>query len=131
MKKNTDSKSAANNKGGVSVTLTLKPETVEFLKTTGSMGKTVDKIVELVKQICGLRDGILNSIPSPETCVHLSPRQLEVLKLMAEGKNNPEMAATLGLSIHTIKMYIHHIINKLAASNREQAVGVARKMGLI
>jgi DNA-binding NarL/FixJ family response regulator len=131
MKTNPDLKPDANKKGGVNVTLTLKPETVEFLKATGSMGKTVDKIVELVKQICGLRDGLLRALPSPETFVRLAPRELEVLKLMAEGKEDPEIAATLCLSVNTVKSHGRSFRHKLAVTNRAQAVEVARKMGLI
>ncbi|MEO1464683.1 MAG: response regulator transcription factor [Cyanobacteria bacterium J06629_2] len=48
----------------------------------------------------------------------LSPRELEVLRLVGQGKNNREISATLHLSIGTIKNYITQILNKLEMRDR-------------
>lgn len=70
--------------------------------------------------------------PSPASNVgHLSQRELEVLKLMVEGKSNPEIAADLYLSPNTVKTHIRGIMNKLAVDDRVQAAVVALRSGLV
>jgi DNA-binding NarL/FixJ family response regulator len=51
----------------------------------------------------------------------LTPREREVLALIAQGKQNKMIAAQLSLSEHTIKLHIHHIISKMGVSNRTEA----------
>lgn len=62
---------------------------------------------------------------------HLSNRELEVLKLMVDGKSNPEIAAVLYLSANTIKTHVRGIMNKLAVDDRVQAAVVALRSGLV
>lgn len=59
----------------------------------------------------------------------LSAREREVLSLLAEGKSNRSMAATLKLSEHTIKNHLFHIFYKLGVSSRTEAVLYAVKQG--
>ncbi len=61
----------------------------------------------------------------------LSEREREVLILMAAGAANQEIAETLVVSIHTVKTHVAHILAKLHAANRTQAVARARELGLI
>lgn len=61
----------------------------------------------------------------------LSPREMEVLKLLAKGLSNKEIAAQLGLVVGTIKIYVANIFNKLGVSDRTQALVVAVKRGII
>lgn len=61
----------------------------------------------------------------------LSERELQVLKLIVEGKSNPEIAATLYLSLSTVKTYVRGILNKLAVDDRVQAAVVALRSGLV
>lgn len=61
----------------------------------------------------------------------LSPRELEVLKLMIEGFSNPQIAATLNLSPNTIKTYVRGIFNKFGVNHRIQAAVFAVRNGLI
>lgn len=70
--------------------------------------------------------------PSPANNVgQLSQRELEVLKLMVEGRSNPEIAAALYLSPNTVKTHIRGIMNKLAVDDRVQAAVVALRSGLV
>jgi DNA-binding NarL/FixJ family response regulator len=61
----------------------------------------------------------------------LSDKEMMVLSYLAEGKQNKEIANDLKLAEPTIKMHVTSICKKLAASNRTQAVIVARDLGLI
>jgi two-component system NarL family response regulator len=60
----------------------------------------------------------------------LSDRELEVLDLMAKGKSNKEISATLHISENTVKFHVNHILGKLGVSDRIQAVLVALKRGI-
>jgi LuxR family maltose regulon positive regulatory protein len=66
-----------------------------------------------------------------ETVEKLSEREIEVLRLVAAGLSNREIAGKLYLSPGTVKTHVHNICGKLGASNRTQAVGVARDLKLI
>ncbi len=57
----------------------------------------------------------------------LSPRELEVLKLIGQGKNNREIAQSLHLSIGTIKNYVTQILSKLAKRDRVAAALLAQR----
>lgn len=61
----------------------------------------------------------------------LSEREITVLKFMAEGRSNKEIANELNLSDKTIKNHIHHIFQKLNVTDRTKAVISAVKRGLI
>jgi NarL family two-component system response regulator LiaR len=61
----------------------------------------------------------------------LSARELDVLKLIVEGRSNPEIAAELYLSVSTVKAHIRSIMNKLAVDDRVQAAVVALRSGLV
>lgn len=61
----------------------------------------------------------------------LSVRELEVLKLIVDGKTNPEIAEILYLSLSTVKTNIRSVMNKLAVNDRVQAAVVALRSGLV
>ena len=61
----------------------------------------------------------------------LSERELEVLQLIANGASNQVIADVLVISIGTVKSHINHILGKLAACNRTEAVSRARQLGLL
>ena len=61
----------------------------------------------------------------------LSERELEVLRLVAEGLTNPEIASRLYLTVNTVKVHARNIYGKLNVHNRTQAVGRARQLGLL
>ncbi|NHC34732.1 response regulator [Scytonema millei] len=61
----------------------------------------------------------------------LSSREREVLKLIAEGRSNQEIAQQLFLSLGTVKSYVRMILNKLSVDDRVQAAALAVREGLI
>ncbi|GHP00436.1 hypothetical protein KSF_104830 [Reticulibacter mediterranei] len=66
------------------------------------------------------------SLPDP-----LSPREQEVLQLVALGLSNQEIADRLVISLHTVKLHVKHLLAKLAVINRTQAVARARELHLL
>lgn len=63
--------------------------------------------------------------------VHLSPREAEVLALLAEGAPNKVIARRLDISVHTAKFHVAAILVKLGAANRTDAIATAMRQGLV
>jgi DNA-binding NarL/FixJ family response regulator len=61
----------------------------------------------------------------------LTRREIEVLRMMAEGLGNKEIAARLAISDHTVKFHISSILAKLKAATRTEAVTTGIRMGLV
>lgn len=60
----------------------------------------------------------------------LTARQMDVLRQLARGKSNGAIGDELGLAINTVKVHVAAILEKLGASNRTEAVMIARRAGL-
>jgi DNA-binding NarL/FixJ family response regulator len=90
--------------------LLLEPELIrEFLGTNSQ--RATDTDFELVEE--------------------LTDREIEVLRMLAEGFSNKEIASRLGISDHTVKFHISSILAKLGASSRTEAVTIGVRKGLI
>ena len=61
----------------------------------------------------------------------LTPRELEVLTLLAEGASNKMIARRLGISVHTAKFHVGQVLDKLDATGRTDAVAHAARQGVI
>ncbi|HEY3397053.1 MAG TPA: LuxR C-terminal-related transcriptional regulator [Armatimonadota bacterium] len=61
----------------------------------------------------------------------LSPRERDILRLMAQGRSNQEIAAALFVTVGTVKTHVHHIFGKLDVENRTQALIRARELGFL
>jgi two-component system, NarL family, response regulator YdfI len=74
---------------------------------------------------------VLRRAPSASPTQQLSPRESEILNLLAAGLGNKEIAWRLKISEHTVKFHVTSIFNKLSASGRAEAVAIGVRRGLI
>jgi len=70
-------------------------------------------------------------LPAPPQESPLTPRELEILRLIADGTGNQEIADRLHLGLGTVKGHIRDILEKMSASDRTQAAVLALRRGLI
>jgi DNA-binding NarL/FixJ family response regulator len=70
----------------------------------------------------------INNLLQPET---LTPRELEILRLIADGEGNKSIASLLNISQHTVKFHISSIFEKLNVSSRTEAIKAGISRGLI
>jgi DNA-binding NarL/FixJ family response regulator len=73
-------------------------------------------------------DAASATAPAPPT---LSPRELDVLRLVADGRSNPEIARTLHIGEATVKTHLIHVFEKLEVNDRTRAVTRAMELGLL
>ena len=67
----------------------------------------------------------------PGLVEQLTARELEILVLLAAGTPNPRIAGELVVTVDTVKKHVSHLLAKLGAANRTEAVTRARQLGLI
>ena len=79
-----------------------------------------DRIVDFVRRSIAAEEAPVNP---------LSPREIEILQLVALGKRNQEIAADLGISIQTVKNHISAVLHKLGVPNRTRASTYAVRQG--
>jgi DNA-binding NarL/FixJ family response regulator len=111
----------------------LKDATAEQL--TAAVERTASGEAPMAPQVLSrLVDRYLERQPEPETpppaLQALSPREREVLELMADGLTNGEIADTLVVSLATVKTHVRSVLAKLDARDRVQAVLLAHRHGL-
>jgi DNA-binding CsgD family transcriptional regulator len=100
-----------------------------------------DRLAALLANVPGLRlvgsgeptDAVrvLSNGVSVDGDVLLTPRELEVLNLLAEGMSNKAIARRLGISVHTAKFHVGALIDKLDAVGRTDVVAHAARRGVI
>jgi DNA-binding NarL/FixJ family response regulator len=93
------------------------------------------QIVEVIRAVIAGKKGIPPQIAS-QIAEHLaeeslSQREMEVLRCVAEGNRNRDIAELLHISEETVKVHLKHVMEKLGASDRTQAVAIAVRRGII
>jgi LuxR family maltose regulon positive regulatory protein len=102
---------------------------VELLRQAGSRSIAPQYVSKLLSEF----DRTPGTAPTPQQPLiePLSERELQVLRLVAAGKSNPEIAAELVLAVGTVKAHTSNIYGKLGVRSRTQAVARARELKLI
>ena len=85
---------------------------------------------KLLAEFNDLTAGAQKEVPE-QAEAHLSPREGEVLQLVAKGSTNKEIADSLFISENTVKTHLQNIMEKLHLANRSQAAAYAVKKGLV
>jgi len=75
--------------------------------------------------------GRLERHPPAPLASRLTPRQHEILRLMARGLSSPDIAAALGIRPATVRLHVRQILRRLGAATRTQAVSRAYRLGLV
>jgi two-component system, NarL family, response regulator len=94
-----------------------------------------ENIVAAVHQVCAggtfFPQRIVERLSERQLRSNISPRELEVLELLAKGLTNKEIASVLDISQYTVRNHINHISVKLEASDRTEAVMTAVHLGIL
>jgi DNA-binding CsgD family transcriptional regulator len=102
-----------------------------------------DRLTALLSDVPGLRLARVNehadvTIVSSHTAekpvepdASLTPREIQVLTLLAEGASNKSIALRLGISVHTVKFHVASLLDKFEAIGRTDAVTQAVRLGVI
>lgn len=107
-----------------------RPEAVEVAATALARAKAAGDLAtieEARRMLAGRAAGSL-TLPNGAT---LSTREIEVLKLIADGRSNAEIARRLFLTVGTVKSHAHAIATKLGTANRVEASARARELDLV
>jgi DNA-binding NarL/FixJ family response regulator len=117
-----------------------RDELFSAIRITMGGGSLLQPVVasKLMRHVGGQQSAAVSHagtyIHSPEHTLPYEPlteRELEVLKLLAQGMPNKEIAAQLVVSERTAKFHVSSIMGKLGATNRTEAVSLAAQKGLI
>lgn len=92
--------------------------------------KELEPCIERLQAGCG-SDGAGRSDQSVATATNLSPREHQILTLIAEGRSNKEVARAIGITAETVKTHLKNVFEKLSVDRRAQAVVRARSLGLL
>ena len=101
-----------------------REEVFRAVRTVHAGGSLLEPVVasKLMQQLSRAQD---------EVSEELTPRELEVIQLLAQGLQNKEIAAQLSISERTVKFHVSSILAKLGAGNRTEAVALAAQKGLV
>jgi DNA-binding CsgD family transcriptional regulator len=102
-----------------------------------------DRLTAVLSDVSGLRLARVNEVAdvavvssqkaqqAPDQDEALTPREIQVLNLLAEGASNKSIARRLGISVHTVKFHVASLLDKFEAIGRTDAVAHALRLGVI
>lgn len=112
----------------------LGEDTYLLIRTKGQpipIERTIQELIELLETSFQLGKNDKQMPEEQEIGGSLSERELEVIKLVAEGYSGQEIAKRLFITERTVRFHINSIFNKLGANNRAQAVAIASQLGML
>ena len=107
----------------------LLPRDVPASRLVAALAAAAEGVIVADEEFSGLLQR--RSDTAPVTVEPLTPRETEVLRLMAEGYANKMIAARLEVSENTVKFHVNAVLGKMAAQSRTEAVTRATRMGLL
>jgi len=123
------------------LTRSIQSGAMGYLLKDSASNQLVDAIHTVAQGGCWLPPGLTEKLfrgmskkPQGEDAAKLSlltAREVEVFKLLGEAKSNSEIANTLFISEHTVKVHVSRTLEKLGLSTRSEAVRVAIRSGLV
>jgi DNA-binding NarL/FixJ family response regulator len=96
-----------------------------------SLGEVLIPVRLFAKALARQRTEQTHELERKRRAAMFTPRELEVLTLMGEGLDTVEMSRRLGVAGHTVEWHVRHVIEKLEAHSKLQAVIAAVRLGLI
>ena len=102
---------------------------INLLRSAGAQGIRTGYVSQLLSVAVTTAEAI--TIEASPLVDPLSERELEILRLIALGSSNPEIAEELVLAIGTVKSHTGNIYSKLGVRNRTEAVACARELNLL
>jgi two-component system, NarL family, response regulator YdfI len=112
---------------------TLRPfrSGIALLPTTATADQIVAAVEAAAAGLVVLHADHAGSLTAAPIDDPLTPREREVLQMLAAGLGNKEIAARLHISDHTAKFHVSQILAKLSAASRAEAVSIAMRRGLV
>jgi DNA-binding NarL/FixJ family response regulator len=105
------------------------PQLLHGIRTVATGAALLDP--EVTRQLVGRYAARIRPAEGTPHDIPLTPRELEVLRLIADGRSNSEIAAVLVISQETVKTFVSRILGKLGLRDRVQAVVYAYRRGLV
>jgi len=100
-----------------------------------SKGAKVSEIIQAIRKIATgktyFSEGLEEKLATRRKQENLTPREFEVLKLVASGLSNKEIVAAMHISLSSVKLHLQNIFSKLGVQDRTQATAVALQRGIV
>jgi DNA-binding NarL/FixJ family response regulator len=96
-----------------------------------SVGEVLIPVALFAKAIARQRKAVTDREAREKLLAEFTPRELDVLRLLADGCDTGNMATRLAIAPHTVEWHVSHVIEKLNVHSKLQAVIAAARMGLI
>lgn len=100
-----------------------------------SKAAKVSEVIQAIRSIATgksyFSEGLEEKLAARREQENLTPRELEVLQLVATGHSNKEIVASLHISLSTVKLHLQNIFSKLGTQDRTQTTAVAFQRGIV
>ena len=96
-----------------------------------SVGDVLIPVALFARAIARQRQVVVQREAREKLVAEFTPRELDVLRLLAEGRDTVTIAGDLGIAPHTVEWHVRHLIEKLGVHSKLQAVIAAARVGLI